>query len=53
MMKNILNIHCDNPNVLNLIKKIMAVLSNFLLSINEELAISAFNLYSALPRFYI
>lgn len=53
MIKNILNIHHDNPNVCLLIKKIIVVLSNFLLSKNEEVAISAFNLYSTLPRFYI
>lgn len=45
--------HLDNPNVNLLIKKIIAVLSNFLLSTNEEVVISAFNLYSVLPRFYI
>lgn len=52
MSKNILdNTHSDIPNINLLIKKIIIVLSNLLLSKNEDVAISALNLYSVLPRY--
>lgn len=51
MSKSILNMHNDIPNVKLLIKKIVTVLANLLLSKNEEVAILAFTLYSILPRF--
>jgi len=41
----------DVPNIKLLIKKIVIVLANLLLSKNEDVAISALNVYSILPRF--
>lgn len=51
--ENILNMHNDVPNIKLLIKKIMSVLANLLLSKNEEVVISAFNLYSILSRYIL
>lgn len=51
MSEDILNMHTDTiPNIRLLVQKIMSVLANLLLSKNEEVVISAFNLYSKLPR---
>lgn len=43
--------HSDFPNKSIFIKEIVHVLSNLLLSKNEEVAISAIDIYSILPRF--
>lgn len=51
MSENILNIHNDIPNLKLFIKTMTNVLPNLLLSKNEEVVISAFNLYSILRRF--
>lgn len=51
--ENILNTHRDISNVNFLIKKIITVLPNLLLSKHEEVVISAFNVFTSLPRFYI
>lgn len=53
MSENLLNMHSDAPNIQILIKKIKTVLANLLLSKNEEVVISAFNLYSTLSRFIL
>jgi len=43
--------YSDIPKVKMLIKKIVSVLANLLLSNNDGVVISALNLYSILPRF--
>lgn len=52
MSKFVLNLQCDNPNVKLLVKKIMTVLANLLLSKKEEVVMSAFELYSIIKRFF-
>jgi len=47
----LLNIHSNIPKVKMMIKKVVSVLANLLLSANDGVAISALNLYSILPRF--
>ncbi|CAH1738223.1 unnamed protein product [Aphis gossypii] len=46
---DILNMHSNIPKVKMLIKKIISVLANLLLSSNDGVVISALNLYSILP----
>ncbi|XP_060849678.1 uncharacterized protein LOC132928802 [Rhopalosiphum padi] len=46
---DILNMYSDIPKVKMLIKKIVSVLANLLLSNNDGVVISALNLYSILP----
>eukprot|EP00102_Acyrthosiphon_pisum_P018644 XP_016655854.1 PREDICTED: uncharacterized protein LOC107882255 [Acyrthosiphon pisum] len=45
----LLNIHSNIPKVKMMIKKIVSVLANLLLSTNDGVVISALNLYSILP----
>jgi len=47
----LLNMHSNIPKVKMMIKKIVSVLANLLLSTNDGVVISALNLYSILPRF--
>lgn len=46
----LLNMHSNIPKVKMLMKKIVSVLANLLLSTNDGVVISALNLYSILPR---
>ncbi|XP_025207484.1 uncharacterized protein LOC112603211 [Melanaphis sacchari] len=46
---DILSMHSNIPKVKMLINKIVSVLANLLLSTNDEVVISALNLYSILP----
>lgn len=47
----LLNMHSNIPKVKIMIKKVVSVLANLLLSANDGVAMSALNLYSILPRF--
>lgn len=53
LSKTILDMHNYVTTVKLLIKKIIKVLPNLLLSKNDEVVILAFSLYSTLSRFFI